>query len=63
MTLEEINNGYFKFQRMRREYEENKDFKLCFKCQRVLPLTDFEPNGREFQKPSQKKEVLTVKSV
>lgn len=61
MTLEEINNGYFEFQRLRREYEEKKDFKLCFKCQRVLPLADFEPNDRKFQKPSQKKRGFNCK--
>jgi len=49
-----FNLTYKKIRLLRKHLIENDNYKMCFKCEEVLPLNKFQDNNKKFQRPAAK---------
>lgn len=52
--LYEINKQYFALRDMRRSLLEMPNYKECFNCNNVLPISEFSDNNKKYQRPAGK---------
>lgn len=61
IDLSKVNEEYFKAMKLRGELLKNPKFKMCFECQHVKHIDDFDVNTKKFQLASGKGKVITCK--
>ena len=53
-NLHEINKQYHSIRDMRRALKEMPNYKECFNCQNILPISEFGENNKRYCRPNQK---------